>query len=385
MDKANHENKTICFNKAPYIGTEFSHIQEAIETGKLSGGGLYTNLCQEWMEEKCGGMAGVLLTTSGTHALEMAVMLAGIEEDDEVIMPSYTFASTATAFIQRGARIVFVDIRPDTLNIDETKIENAITNRTKVIIPMHYAGVGCAMDEISEITSAYNLTVIEDAAQGVMATYKGKMLGSIGDFGCYSFHDSKNFTMGEGGAIIIRDKDLFEKGEIFREKGTDRSRFFRGEVEEYTWVDKGSSYIPSELNAAYLYPQLLEAEEIIKDRMALWELYHSLLSSLEENSIIGLPVIPAECLHNAHMFYIKTKSFEERASLIIFLEKRGITAVFHYVPLHSSPAGMKYGRFHGADEYTTSESKHILRLPLYYGLSPESVRYVADSIIEFYS
>jgi len=374
----------IRFNEAPYIGTEFSHIQKAIESGKLSGGGEYTNLCQEWLTEMCGDAAGVLLTTSCTHAMELAAMLADVQQGDEVIMPSFTFVSTATAFVQRGARIVFVDIRPDTLNIDETKIEDAITERTKIIVPVHYAGVGCEMDSISALASSYKLAVIEDAAQGVKASYKGKMLGSIGDFGCYSFHDTKNFTMGEGGAIVIKDKDLLDRAEILREKGTNRSLFFRGMVDKYTWVDKGSSYIPSELNAAYLYPQLLEAESIISDRMASWELYHSLLSPLAEQGIIELPFIPEDRQHNAHMFYIKTKDLEERTSLISFLAGREITAVFHYVPLHTSPAGKKYGRFHGIDEYTTRESERILRLPLFYGLAPDSVRYIADSIAEFY-
>ena len=375
----------IRFNEAPYIGKEFSYIEKAIRSGKLSGGGEFTDLCQKWLQEKCGDSAGVLLTTSCTHAMELAAMLVDIKEGDEIIMPSFTFVSTATAFVQRGARIVFVDIRPDTLNINETRIESAITNRTKTIVPMHYAGVGCEMDEISTIASAYKIAVIEDAAQGVMAKYKGKGLGSIGDFGCFSFHDTKNFTMGEGGAIVIKDAALYEKAEIFREKGTDRSKFFRGMVDKYTWVDKGSSYIPSELNAAYLYPQLLEADLIIKDRMASWELYHSLLSPLAEQGIIKLPDIPEYCAHNAHMFYIRTKSFKERASLISFLGDRDITAVFHYIPLHTSPAGKKYGRFNGTDEFTTYESERVLRLPLFYGLSAENVRYIADSIIEFYS
>jgi len=375
----------IRFNEAPYIGTEFSHIQKAIESGQLSGGGEYTNLCQEWLKEKCGDTAGVLLTTSCTHAMEMAAMLADVREGDEIIMPSFTFVSTATAFVQRGASIVFIDIRPDTLNMDESLIENAITERTKAIVPVHYAGVGCEMDSIMEIASAYKLTVIEDAAQGVMATYKGKMLGAIGDFGCYSYHDTKNFTMGEGGAIVIKNKDLYEKAEILREKGTNRSMFFRGMVDKYTWVDKGSSYIPSELNAAYLYPQLHAAESIICDRMASWELYKSLLSPLAEQGFIELPFIPEDRCHNAHMFYIKTKNLEERALLITFLTGRDIIAVFHYVPLHSSPAGKKYGRLHGTDDYTTRESERILRLPLFYGLTADSVRHVADSIVGFYS
>ena len=375
----------INFNEPTLTGKELDYIKDAVTVEhKLCGDGKYTLKCNNWIEGNT-GVSKAMLTTSCTHALEIAAMLCDIKDGDEVIMPSYTFCSTADAFVLRGARIVFVDIRPDTMNIDENLIENAITDKTKAIVPVHYAGVGCEMDKILEIAAKYGLKVVEDAAQGVKASFKGKALGSIGDYGCFSFHETKNYCMGEGGAVLLRDPEMIELAEIIREKGTNRSKFFRGQIDKYTWVDKGSSYLPSELNAAYLWAQLEVAEEILDDRMKKWKLYWDILNSsdvLKER--LGLPYIPDYCKHNAHMFYIKTKDIDERTKLIAHLRKNEINAVFHYVPLHSADAGLKYGRFSGEDVYTTKESERLLRLPLHYNLSFSDIEKICDAIIAFY-
>lgn len=373
----------IVFNQAPFTGKEFGYIQKAIDNKKICGDGEFTKKCSEWLEEKTGA-SKVLLTTSCTHALEMAALLCDIKEGDEVIMPSYTFVSTADAFVLRGAKIVFVDVRPDTMNIDETKIEDAITDKTKVIVPVHYAGVACEMDTIMDIAKRHNLMVVEDAAQGLMSTYKGKALGTIGDFGCISFHETKNYSMGEGGALYINDPKYIEDAEIIREKGTNRSKFFRGQIDKYTWVNAGSSYLPSDMNAAYLWAQLEIADEINNHRLELWNTYYEGLKSLEEKELIELPMIPEGCEHNAHMFYIKTKDLEERTKLIKYLKNNEILAVFHYIPLHSAPAGEKFGIFSGEDQYTTKESERLLRLPMYYGLDIETVSAVCSIILDFY-
>ncbi|MCI9420811.1 MAG: dTDP-4-amino-4,6-dideoxygalactose transaminase [Eubacterium sp.] len=373
----------IHFNVPPVAGDETEYIRQAIEGGKLCGDGPFTKKCSERLE-KMTGAAKVMLTTSCTHATEMCALLSEIGEGDEVIMPSYTFVSTADAFVLRGAKAVFVDIRPDTMNLDETLVEEAITERTKAIVPVHYAGVSCEMDTIMEIAGRHHLKVIEDAAQGIMASYKGKPLGTIGDFGCFSFHETKNLSMGEGGAILLNDPSYIEEAEIIREKGTNRSKFFRGQIDKYTWVGYGSSYLPSELNAAYLWAQLNKAEEIMKCRMDAWKLYDEMLSELAEESKIELQTIPKDCIHNAHMFYIKTKNAEERGQLIDFLKANGIWAVFHYIPLHSAPAGKKYGYFAGEDKYTTRESERLLRLPMYYGLTLDEVEYICGKVKEFY-
>lgn len=373
----------IQFNVPPYVGTEKKYIEEAIDSQKICGDGAFTKKCNKWFEEQTGSEK-VLLTTSCTHATEMAAILAEIKPGDEVIMPSYTFVSTADAFVLRGATAVFVDIRPDTMNIDESLIEAAVTKRTKAIVPVHYAGVSCDMDKIMEIAKKYNLMVIEDAAQGVKSFYKGKALGTIGDYGCFSFHETKNYSMGEGGAILIRDKENVEKAEIVREKGTNRSRFLRGQIDKYTWVEAGSSYLPSELNAAYLWAQLEEADVIYEDRMRNWNLYYELLEPLKDEGFIELPYIPEDCVHNAHMFYIKVKDIEERTDLIEFLKENGVGAAFHYIPLHSAPAGVKYGRFHGEDKYTTKESERLLRLPMYYGLKEDEVRHIVECVNRFF-
>lgn len=373
----------IKFNVPPFIGDEITNIQKAIDSQKICGDGRFTKSCNIWMEERFNANK-VLLTTSCTHALEMAAILADIKPGDEVIMPSYTFVSTADAFVQRGATIVFVDIRPDTMNIDENLIEDAITDKTKAIVVVHYAGVSCEMDAITDIAKRHNLFVVEDAAQGVMSTYKGKALGTIGDFGCYSFHETKNYSMGEGGAILIKDDKYIEKAEITREKGTNRSQFFRGQIDKYTWVDYGSSYLPSELNAAYLYAQLKNADKINENRLNSWNLYYDLLKPLADEGFIELPHIPEGCEHNAHMFYIKAKDLEERTKLIKFMKDNEISLAFHYIPLHSAPAGLKFGRFHGEDVYTTKESDRLVRLPMYYGLSTEEIQYVVKYIKKFY-
>ncbi|MBR3125669.1 MAG: dTDP-4-amino-4,6-dideoxygalactose transaminase [Mogibacterium sp.] len=373
----------ISFNVPPYIGKEQDYIMDAINAHKICGDGQFTKKCNKWIEDKT-GVNKALLTTACSTALDMAAILAEVGPGDEVILPSFTFVSTANAFVLRGATLVFVDIRPDTQNIDEKLIEDAITDRTKVIAPVHYAGVGCEMDTIMDIAKKHDLIVVEDAAQGVMSEYKGRALGSIGDYGCYSFHETKNYSMGEGGALLIRDEGKTDRAEIIREKGTDRSKFLRGAIDKYTWVDMGSSYLPSEMNAAYLLAQLEDADMINENRLASWNAYYELLSPLAESGRVEIPVIPEECRHNAHMFYIKTKDIEERTSLASFLKENGILAVFHYVPLHSAPAGKKFGRFHGEDKYTTNTFERLLRLPMYYGLKPEEVEYVAGKIREFY-
>ena len=373
----------INFNVPPYTGKEIEYIKEAVQNQKICGDGPFTKKCNEWIEHKT-GTAKCLLTTSCTHATELSALLADIKEGDEVIMPSYTFVSTADAFVLRGAKVVFVDVRPDTMNIDETLIEDAITERTRAIVPVHYAGVGCEMDTILDIAARHRLMVIEDAAQGIMSTYKGKVLGTFGEFGCFSFHETKNFSMGEGGALLIRDEKYIEDAEIFREKGTDRSKYFRGQVDKYRWQNYGSSYLPSDMNAAYLYAQLQLADEITRARMDRWNEYLEQLTPLAEEGRIEMPYIPSYCEHNAHMFYIKTKDLEERSRLIDFLKKKEILTVFHYVPLHSAPAGMKFGRFHGEDKYTTKESERLLRLPLFYTLTKDQVEYITEQIKEFY-
>lgn len=373
----------IDFNVPPYVGNEMEYIQQAVDVRKICGDGQFTKKCNAWIEGKT-GTSKALLTTSCTHATEMAAILCDIKPGDEVIMPSYTFVSTADAFVLRGAKAVFVDIRPDTMNIDESLIEAAITEKTKAIVPVHYAGVACEMDTIMALAKKYNLKVVEDAAQGVMSTYKGKALGSIGDFGCYSFHETKNYSMGEGGALLIRSEDDVERAEIIREKGTNRSKFFRGQIDKYTWVEAGSSYLPSELNAAYLYAQLEKADVINDARMACWNTYYQELLPLKEAGKIDLPYVPEDCVHNAHMFYVKAKDLQERSALIAFLKENGIGCVFHYIPLHTAPAGKKYGRFAGEDKYTTKESERLARLPMYYGLSIDDVMMVCDRIKEFY-
>ena len=374
----------IRFNVPPFTGKEMDYIAEAIKAQKICGDGAFTKKCNEWIEAKT-GTPKALLTTSCTHATELAALLARIEPGDEVIMPSFTFVSTADAFIMRGAKAVFVDIRPDTMNMDEQLIEDAITPKTRAIAPVHYAGVACEMDTIMDIARRHRLTVVEDAAQGVMSSYKGRALGTIGDFGCFSFHETKNYSMGEGGCLLINDPDQIERAEIIREKGTNRSKFFRGQIDKYTWVDLGSSYLPSDLNAAYLWAQLEKAQEIYDDRMASWDLYRERLEKLAADGRIELPVIPEGCVHNAHMFYIKAKDLEERSSLIAWLKARGITAVFHYIPLHSAPAGRQFGRFHGEDVYTTKESERLVRLPMYYGLTAEDIHTVCDAVEAFYA
>ena len=373
----------IPFNVPPFLGTELNFIQQAIASHKICGDGPFTQKCNQWIEGKFHAQK-VLLTTSGTTALDMAALLCDFNPGDEVILPSYTFSSTATSAVLGGARLVFVDIRPDTMNIDESKIEAAITERTKAIIVVHYAGVSCEMDTIMEIARKYGIKVIEDAAQGVMSTYKGCPLGTIGDFGCYSFHETKNYSMGEGGALVINDSSYNERAEILREKGTNRAKFFRGQVDKYTWVDFGDSYLPSELNAAYLYAQLIHADEINENRLESWNTYYHELISLQDEGKIELPTIPTGCKHNAHMFYIKCRDIEERSALISYLKENGILAVFHYVPLHSAPAGLKFGRFSGEDSYTTKESERLLRLPLYYGLTRQDQHTVIKQVKNFY-
>lgn len=373
----------IRFNVPPYVGKETEYMKAAIDSHKICGDGEFTKRCNAWIEEHT-GTAKALLTTSGTQALEMAALLSDIQPGDEVILPSYTFVSTANAFVLRGAKLVFVDIRPDTMNIDEKLIEDAITDKTRAIVPVHYAGVGCEMDTIMDIAKRHNLVVVEDAAQGVNAFYKGRALGSIGDYGCFSFHETKNYSMGEGGAILINRSEQIEDAEIIREKGTDRSRFFRGQVDKYTWVNIGSSFLPSDINAAYLMAQLEMADEINENRLQSWARYNEGLQDLAQEGVIELPYIPEECAHNAHMFYIKTKDMEERKALISYLKERGIAAVFHYVPLHSAPAGLRFGRFHGEDRYTTKESERLLRLPMYYNLSESDQQKVIEAVHGFY-
>lgn len=373
----------INFNVPPCTGNEMKYIEQAIASHKICGDGSFTKKCNAWFEQRFDAKK-VLLTTSGSSALDMAALLCGLEPGDEVILPSFTFSSTANSFVLAGAKLVFVDIRPDTMNIDETLIERAITEKTKVICVMHYAGVACEMDTIMDIARRHKLLVVEDAAQGVMASYNGKALGTIGDLGCYSFHETKNYSMGEGGAIVINNPDYIEQAEILREKGTNRAKFFRGQVDKYTWVDFGDSYLPSELNAAYLWAQLEMADEINNDRLHSWHEYDAAFKPLESAGKLGLPAIPDGCVHNAHMYYIKCKDLAERTALISFLKERDILAVFHYVPLHSAPAGERFGRFDGEDKYTTVESDRLLRLPMYYGLTAEDRSRVIAAVKEFY-
>lgn len=372
----------IDFNRPAFTGKEMDYIRDAVNRGMLCGDGMYTKRCSAWMQEKF-QVNHVLLTTSCTHALEMAAYLADIGPGDEVIMPSYTFVSTADAFVLRGAKVVFVDIRPDTMNIDEKLIEAAVTPKTRAIVPVHYAGVACEMDTIMGLAGRYGLKVIEDAAQGVDAEYKGKALGTIGDFGCFSFHETKNYTMGEGGALLFQKEEYLERAEILREKGTDRSKFFRGQVDKYRWMDYGSSYLPSELNAAYLYAQLEEHERISKKRMEIYQYYHKNLKCLADEGKIEQPFVPEACTHNAHMYYLKVRDLKVRTRLIAYLREKGICSVFHYIPLHSSPAGKKFGRFCGEDVYTTRESERLLRLPMFYNLPMEDVKKITDALITF--
>ena len=372
----------ISFNVPPFIGTELDYVKQAIDAHKICGDGQFTKKCHAYLEERFGAQK-VLLTTSGTTALEMATILCGLKKGDEVIVPSFTFSSTATAIVLTGATPVFVDIRPDTMNIDETKIEAAVTDKTRAIMAVHYAGVACEMDTIMEVAARHNLKVIEDAAQGVMSYYKGRALGTIGDFGCFSFHETKNYSMGEGGALLIRHPEDNDSAEILREKGTNRARFFRGQVDKYTWVDYGSSYLPSDMNAAYLWAQLQEADLINDNRLAIWNTYAEAFAPLAASGRVEVPTIPAGCVHNAHMYYLKLRDLQDRTDFIQYLKDKGIVAVFHYIPLHSAPAGLKFGRFHGEDRYTTSESDRLVRLPLYYGLTQEDQQYVINTALDY--
>ncbi len=373
----------IHFNVPPFTGKEFDYMQEAVSNHKICGDGVFTKKCNEWMEERFNANK-VMLTTSGSTALDMAALLCGLKPEDEVILPSFTFSSTANSFVLAGAKLVFVDIRPDTMNINEKKIEEAITDKTKVICPVHYAGVACEMDAIMDIAKRHNLLVVEDAAQGVMSKYKERALGTIGDFGCFSFHETKNYSMGEGGAIVINNPAYIEKAEILREKGTNRSQFFRGQVAKYNWVDFGDSYLQSDLNAAYLWAQLEMADEINNNRLNTWNTYFEAFKSLEKNGVIELPTIPEECVHNAHMFYIKCKNLDTRQNYIKFMKENNILCVFHYIPLHSAPAGVKFGRFSGKDEYTTSESDRLVRLPMYYNIAERDLQKVIDKTLGFF-
>lgn len=374
----------IHFNVPPFVGKEFDYMKEAVDNHKICGDGPFTKKCDEWMENRF-GVKKAMLTTSGSSALDMAAFLCGLKPGDEVILPSFTFSSTANSFVLSGAKLVFVDIRPDTMNIDEKKIEEAITDKTRVICAVHYAGVACEMDTIMSIAKKYGLLVVEDAAQGVMSTYKGKALGTIGDFGCYSFHETKNYSMGEGGAILINNEKYIERAEILREKGTNRTQFFRGQVAKYNWVDFGDSYLQSDLNAAYLWAQLEMADEINNNRLATWNAYYKAFKLLEEKGVIELPTIPDECIHNAHMFYIKCKDLEARQEYIKHMKDNDILCVFHYVPLHSAPAGEKFGRFVGFDEHTTPDSDRLVRLPMYYNIEKEDLKKVIEKTLEFFS
>ena len=372
----------IHFNVPPFVGTEFKYMQEAVDNHKICGDGPFTQRCNQWIEERF-QTPKAMLTTSGSSALDMSALLCGIKPGDEVILPSYTFSSTANAFVLAGATLVFVDIRPDTMNIDETKIEAAVTEKTKVIAPVHYAGVACEMDAIMDIAKRHHLMVVEDAAQGIMSTYKGRPLGTIGDFGCFSFHETKNFSMGEGGAILINNRDYIEQAEILREKGTNRSQFFRGQVAKYNWVDFGDSYLPSDLNAAYLWAQLEVADEINANRLATWNAYWQACLPYAERGLVSLPTIPEHCVHNAHMFYLKFPDLETRQSYIKFMRENEILCVFHYVPLHSAPAGLKFGRFHGEDVHTTADSDRLVRLPLYYNIARDDLNKVIEKTLAF--
>lgn len=375
----------IPFNAPPVVGTEIEYMQAAMGSGKLCGDGGFTRRCQQWMEQRFGSKK-VLLTPSCTASLEMAALLLDIKAGDEVIMPSYTFVSTANAFVLRGAKVVFVDIRPDTMNIDETLIEAAITGKTRAIVPVHYAGVACEMDTIMALAQKYNLFVVEDAAQGVMSTYKGRALGTIGHIGCFSFHETKNYTAGgEGGATLINDPSLVDRAEIIREKGTNRSQFFRGQVDKYTWRDIGSSYLMADLQAAYLWGQLEAAEKINEQRLKLWQAYHDALAPLARAGRIELPAVPKDCVQNAHMFYIKLRDVEDRTALISYLKEADIMAVFHYIPLHACPAGEKFGYFHGEDRFTTKESERLVRLPLFFNLTSANQRTVINTLLSYLS
>ena len=373
----------ISFNVPPFTGRDLEYMRQAVENLHISGDGPFTRRCAEWMQARC-QVPRTLLTTSGSSALDMAAMLCDLAPGDEVILPSFTFSSTANAFVLAGARLVFTDIRPDTMNLDETKIEEAITEKTRVIVPVHYAAVACEMDTILEIARRHRLKVVEDAAQGVMSTYKGRALGTIGDFGCYSFHETKNYSMGEGGALVLHREEDILRAEILREKGTNRSQFFRGQVAKYNWVDYGDSFLPSDLNAAYLWAQLEQADAMNADRLRTWNAYHEAFRPLEERERIRRPVIPEGCVHNAHMYYLKCRDLEERTRFIRFMKERDIGCVFHYVPLHSAPAGRKYGRFHGEDRYTTAESDRLVRLPMYYGMTDADREQVIDAVWTFY-
>lgn len=374
----------ISFNKPPFIGTEFGYIQEAIDDLKICGDGIFTKHCSSWLEERF-GTRKALLTTSGTSALEMAAALCDLQPGDEVILPSFTFSSTATAFVGQGARLKFIDVRPDTMNLDEELIESAITPKTRVIVPMHYAGVSCEMNRIMELARAHGLHVVEDAAQGVMSTYNGKALGTMGDFGCFSFHETKNYSMGEGGALLIRDEAPIEQAEIFREKGTNRSRFFRGQVDKYTWVDWGSSFLPSDMLAAYLWAQLQEADRINNDRLATWRAYRDAFEPLAQAECIELQAIPQGCVHNAHMFYLKCRDLADRTAFISHMRSRDVQCVFHYIPLHSAPAGLRFGEFVGKDRYTTSHSERLVRLPLYYGMTDDERTQVIEAALDYFA
>ncbi|MFQ9510662.1 MAG: dTDP-4-amino-4,6-dideoxygalactose transaminase [Lachnospiraceae bacterium] len=373
----------IDFNVPLFMGEEIKYVMEAMNNHQISGDGCFTKKDNKWIADNL-HVNHALLTTSCTHALEMAAILTKIQRGDEVIMPSFTFVSTANAFVLSGAKIVFVDIRPDTMNLDENLIKEAITEKTKAIVPVHYAGVACEMDKIMDIAKRHNLLVVEDAAHGMLATYKGRALGTLGDIGCFSFHETKNYSMGEGGAIVFHSDDFYEDAEIIREKGTNRNRFLRGQVDKYTWTDYGSSYLPSDINAAYLWGQLQQADQINENRLDIWNRYHKGLIPLAEEGRIEVPYVPNECKHNGHMYYIKAKDLEERTRLITYLKNAGIMAVFHYVPLHSSPAGIKFGRFYGEDRYTTKESERLVRLPMYYGLEAGKIDYIIDTIYSFY-
>lgn len=375
----------IPFNIPPFLGIEFEYVrQAAVVNHKICGDGPFTKKCHEWLENRFHAKKA-LLTTSGTAALEMAAMLCQLSPGDEVIMPSFTFSSTATAFVQFGARIVFVDVRPDTMNIDETKIEDAITDKTKVIVVVHYAGVACEMDAIMDIAERHGLFVVEDAAQAVMSAYKGTPLGTLGTFGCYSFHETKNYSMGEGGALLVNDPSFTERAEIIREKGTNRTQFLMGQIDKYTWVDAGSSWLPSDMNAAYLYAQLEAADEIDADRQQTWAHYHEALAPLAQRGLLDVPAVPEECRHNAHLYYVKLADLDERTRFIDHLKAHGVQSAFHYIPLHSSPAGRRFGRFHGRDEYTTRESERLVRLPMYYGMGEENVSASVESVCSYFA
>ena len=375
----------ISFNLPPYTGNEDQYVLAAMRSDKMSGDGKFGHQCQTWFQEKLGCKKS-LLTPSCTQALDMAAILLDIQPGDEVIMPSFTFVSTANAFVLRGAKIVFVDIRPDTMNMDEKLIEAAITPKTRAIAPVHYAGVACEMETIMDIANRHGLFVIEDAAQGMMSTYKNRSLGTFGQMAAYSFHETKNFTSGgEGGLLIINDERYIQRAEIVREKGTNRSLFFRGMVDKYSWVDIGSSYLPSEIQAAYLWGQLEWADQITQNRLATWNHYYEELSELAQTGRIDLPVIPADCQHNGHMFYLKAKDLEERTDLLAHLKADDIYAVFHYVPLHSAPAGLRFSRFHGEDVFTTKESERLVRLPIWYGMNEATRAHIVKSLSRFYA